>query len=92
MSIKDTRACINGILNGSINDAEFETLPIFNLQVPKTLEGIKDNSILNPKNTWDDEEKFDETLRDLASKFIENFDRYKDSGSDVDHAKAGPQL
>ena len=92
MSIKDTRACINGILNGSINDAEFETLPVFNLQVPKTLEGIKDNSILNPKNTWDDEEKFNETLRDLASKFIENFDRYKDSDSSIDHAKAGPQL
>ena len=92
MSIKDTRACINGILNGSINDAEFETLPIFNLQVPKTLEGIKDNAILNPRNTWNDEDKFNETLRDLATKFIANFDRYKDSGSSVDHAKAGPQL
>jgi len=92
MSIKDTRACINGILNGSINNAEFETLPVFNLEVPKTLEGIKDNAILNPRNTWDDEEKFHETLRDLASKFIANFDRYKDSGSDVDHSKAGPQL
>ena len=92
MSIKDTRACINGILNGSINDAEFETLPIFNLQVPKTLEGIKDNAILNPRNTWDDEDKFNDTLRDLATKFIANFDRYKDSGSSVDHAKAGPQL
>ena len=92
MSIKDTRACINGILNGSINNAEFETLPVFNLQVPKTLEGIKDNAILNPRNTWEDEDKFNETLKDLASKFIENFDRYKDSGSSVDHAKAGPQL
>ena len=92
MSIKDTRACINGILNGSINDAEFESLPIFNLQVPKALEGIKDNAILNPRNTWESEEKFNEALRDLASKFIENFERYKDSGSEVDHAKAGPQL
>jgi len=92
MSIKDTRACINGILNGSINDAEFETLPVFNLEVPKTLEGIKDNAILNPRNTWDDESKFNETLRDLASKFIANFDRYNESTSDVNHAKAGPQL
>ena len=92
MSIKDTRACINGILNGSINDAEFETLPVFNLKVPKTLEGIKDNAILNPRNTWDDESKFNDTLKDLASKFIANFDRYKESGSNVDHSKAGPQL
>jgi len=92
MSIKDTRACINGILNGSINDAAFETLPVFNLEVPTALEGIKDNAILNPRNTWEDEDKFNETLRDLAGKFIANFDRYNDSGSDVDHAKAGPQL
>jgi phosphoenolpyruvate carboxykinase (ATP) len=92
MSIKDTRACINGILNGSINDAEFETLPVFNLEVPKTLEGIKDNAILNPRNTWDNEEKFNETLKDLASKFVANFDRYNESTSEVDHAKAGPQL
>ncbi len=92
MSIKDTRACINGILNGSINNAEFETLPVFDLQVPKTLEGIKDNAILNPKNTWDDEVKYNETLRELASKFIENFNRYNDSGDEFDCSVAGPQL
>lgn len=92
MSIKDTRACINGILNGSINDAEFETLPVFNLEVPKTLEGIKDNAILNPKNTWDDEAKYNETLRDLGAKFIENFNRYNDSGTEFDCSVAGPQL
>jgi phosphoenolpyruvate carboxykinase (ATP) len=92
MSIKDTRACINGILNGSIIDTEFETLPIFNLQVPKSLEGIADNSILNPKNTWDNEEKFNETLRDLATQFIENFHRYTDRGEEFDYSSAGPQL
>jgi hypothetical protein len=92
MSIKDTRACINGILNGSINNAEFETLPVFDLQVPKTLEGVRDNAILNPKNTWDDEVKYNETLRDLGAKFIENFKRYDDSGSEFDCSLAGPQL
>jgi len=79
MSIKDTRACINGILNGSINDAEFETLPVFDLQVPKTLAGVRDNAILNPKNTWDDEAKYNETLKELGAKFIENFKRYDNS-------------
>ncbi len=92
MSIKDTRACINGILNGSINNAEFDTLPIFNLQFPKALDGIVDNSILNPKNTWESEEKLNETLKNLAGKFIENFDRYNDNGSEFDYSTAGPQL
>jgi phosphoenolpyruvate carboxykinase (ATP) len=92
MSIKDTRACINGILNGSINEAEFETMPIFNLQYPKSLEGIEDSSILNPKSSWDSEERFLEKTKELAQKFIDNFKRYKDIDSDFDYSKAGPIL
>ena len=92
MDISDTRACIDGILNGSINDAEFETLPIFNLKIPKALDGIKDNSILNPKNTWEDKEAYDKQLKELAKMFIENFKRYSDSGSEFDFSKAGPHL
>ncbi len=92
MSIKDTRACINGILNGSINDAEFDTLEIFNIQFPKKLEGIKDNAILNPKKTWESEEEFAKTSKELAEKFIENFSRYNDNGSEFDYSSAGPQI
>jgi len=92
MSIKDTRACINGILNGSINDAEFDTLPIFDLHFPKKLDGIHDNAILNPKTTWDSEEKMNETLTHLAQEFIKNFERYNDNGSEFDYSAAGPKL
>ncbi len=92
MSIKDTRACINAILDGSINESEFETLPIFNLQIPKTLKGIKDNTILNPRNTWEDKTAYDEALKKLAQMFQENFKRYEKEGSEFDYSKAGPQL
>jgi len=92
MSIKDTRACINGILNGSINSAEFETLPIFDLQIPKTLEGVADNNVLNPRNTWESVEEYDKSLKELASMFVENFNRYNDSGSEFDYSTAGPKL
>jgi len=92
MSIKDTRACINGILSGSINDAEFETLPVFDLQIPKTLEGVADNTVLNPRNTWEDKTAYDEQLRKLAAMFIENFERYNDRGAEFDYSSAGPKL
>jgi phosphoenolpyruvate carboxykinase (ATP) len=92
MSIKDTRACINGILNGSINDAEFETLPVFNLQIPKALEGVADNNVLNPRNTWENKEEYDKTLKKLASMFIENFKRYEGANTEEDYSKAGPSL
>ncbi len=92
MSIKDTRACINGILNGSINSAEFDTLEIFNLQVPKALEGVADNSVLMPKNTWENKEEYLKSLKELAGMFIENFKRYDNSGSEFDYSVAGPKL
>ena len=92
MSIKDTRACINGILNGSINDAEFDTLDIFNLSIPKSLEGVKDNNVLNPRNTWEDKEAYDEMLKKLAGMFQDNFHRYDTSGNEFDYASAGPKL
>ncbi|NPA50980.1 MAG: phosphoenolpyruvate carboxykinase (ATP) [Epsilonproteobacteria bacterium] len=92
MDIDDTRACVRAILDGSINDAEFETLPIFNLQIPKKINGISNNDILNPINTWENKEEYMETLKELASMFIENFKRYSDAGDEFDYSKAGPKL
>jgi phosphoenolpyruvate carboxykinase (ATP) len=91
MSIKDTRACINAILDGSINNAEFETLPVFNLAIPKELPGV-DTKVLNPRNTWEDKEAYDRQLRKLAEMFIENFKRYEDVPEGKEYEKAGPKL
>jgi phosphoenolpyruvate carboxykinase (ATP) len=91
MSIKNTRACINGILSGAILDSEFETLPTFNLQIPTTLEGV-DTEVLNPRNTWSDKAEYDASLAKLAKMFQDNFKRYDDNGSEFDFASAGPQL
>ncbi len=91
MSIKNTRACINGILDGSINDSDFEILPIFNLQIPKTLNGVE-TKVLNPRNTWEDKESYDETSLKLASMYIDNFKKYLTLESDYDFTSAGPKL
>ena len=92
MSIKDTRACINGILDGSIDKASFETTPVFNFEFPTSLNGIAKSEILNPKNTWEDKAKLDETIQNLAGEFIKNFKRYDDASGEFDYASAGPQL
>jgi len=92
MSIKDTRACIDGILNGSINNAEFDTLPIFNLRIPKTLDGVEDNTVLNPRETWENKEEYDTMMMKLVEMFRKNFHRYDGNGDEFDFASAGPQL
>jgi len=91
MSIKNTRACINGILDGSINNAEFETMAHFNLEIPKTLDGVE-TKVLNPRNTWEDKNAFDEQAKKLASMYIENFKKYLTLESEFDFTAAGPQI
>jgi phosphoenolpyruvate carboxykinase (ATP) len=91
MSIKDTRACINAILDGSINDAEFDTTKTFRLHVPKTLGDIEPN-VLNPRNAWENKEEFDTTRDKLAEMFIENFKKYLTEESEFDYSAAGPKV
>ena len=91
MSIKNTRACINGILDGSINNSEFDILPIFNLSIPKTLSGV-DTEVLNPRNTWTNKDEYDATAKKLAGMYIANFKKYLKEDSHFDYTKAGPQL
>ncbi|MFZ9659537.1 MAG: phosphoenolpyruvate carboxykinase (ATP) [Arcobacteraceae bacterium] len=95
MSIKNTRACINGILDGSINNSQFETLPIFNLAIPTTLNNV-DTDVLNPRNSWSNKEDYDATARKLANMYVENFKKYlindTDSNNSFDFTSAGPAL
>jgi phosphoenolpyruvate carboxykinase (ATP) len=91
MSIKDTRACINAILDGSIKNSEFDTTITFRLHVPKTLGDIEP-ALLNPRNAWEDKEAFDTQRDKLAEMFIENFNRYNDESGEFDYASAGPKI
>ena len=91
MSIKATRACINAILDASIETAEFDQTRWFRLHIPKALPGV-DSTLLNPRNAWADKEAFDATANKLAGMFIENFKKYVKDGDDFDFTKAGPQL
>ncbi len=91
ISIKDTRGIIDAILDGSIEKAETKTIPYFNLAVPTELPGV-DTNILDPRNTYADATQWEEKAKDLASRFVKNFELY--TGNDAGKAlvAAGPQL
>ncbi len=78
IDLPSTRAIINAILDGSLENAEYETLPLFNLQIPKTVNNV-DSNLLNPRNLWDDKEAYDKQARMLAEQFVENFKNYMDN-------------
>ena len=71
-----TRAMIKAALNGELRNVEYRTQPIFNLQIPKTCPDVP-NAILNPRDTWRNEEEYDKVAEELARRFIKNFDRYR---------------
>lgn len=92
ISIKATRAIIDAILDGSIEDAEFINLPYFNLAIPTSLEGIEDVSILDPRQTYADADDWDVKARDLAARFVANFEKFTDNDEGKALVAAGPQL
>ncbi|AWM13836.1 phosphoenolpyruvate carboxykinase (ATP) [Flavobacterium sediminis] len=91
ISIKDTRAIIDRILDGSIEKAETHIVPIFNFEVPKALENV-DTAILDPRNTYAAASEWEEKAKDLAAKFIKNFVQYTDNEEGKSLVAAGPQL
>ncbi|MFN2196686.1 MAG: phosphoenolpyruvate carboxykinase (ATP) [Anaerolineales bacterium] len=78
ISIKYTRALLNAALDGSLDDVEYYTDPIFGFQVPKSCPGVPDN-VLYPATAWPSQEKYDQRYLQLASRFINNFRKYSDS-------------
>ncbi|MDN3678167.1 phosphoenolpyruvate carboxykinase (ATP) [Flavobacterium paronense] len=91
ISIKDTRAIIDAILDGSIENAETKMVPIFNLQVPTSLHDVN-SSILDPRDTYDNASDWNSKANNLASLFIKNFEQYTDNTEGQSLVKAGPQL
>jgi len=91
ISIKDTRAIIDRILDGSIESADTKVIPIFNLEIPTALEGV-DTGILDTKDTYANPEEWTEKAKDLAGRFIKNFEKYTDNEEGKALVAAGPQL
>ena len=67
-----TRAMIKAALNGMLNKVEYRNHPIFNLAVPTKCPDVP-NAVLNPRDTWRNEDDYDKTAIELAERFIQNF-------------------
>jgi len=75
ISIKNTRACIDAILNGTVNDAEFTKDPIFGFEVPTSLPGV-DAGVCDPRSAWSDKAAYDAQREKLNAMFEENYKQF----------------
>ena len=91
ISIRDTRGIIDAILGGDILTAPTKKIPFFNFEVPTALPGV-DPAILDPRDTYADAAQWEEKAKDLAARFIKNFDKYTSNEAGKALVAAGPQL
>ena len=91
ISIKDTRAIIDAILDGSIEEAPTKHIPILNLTIPVKLHDVSEG-ILDPRDTYSDVKAWEEKSKALAAKYIKNFEQYCDNDAAKALITCGPQL
>jgi phosphoenolpyruvate carboxykinase (ATP) len=90
MKLSYTRQMITAALEGKLNDVAFDTLPIFDLAIPTSCEGVP-TEILNPRGTWADKNAYDDTANNLAGQFVKNFEQYA-SETSADILAAAPKV
>ncbi|MDD2309326.1 MAG: phosphoenolpyruvate carboxykinase [Desulfuromonadaceae bacterium] len=75
MKIAYSRALVNAALEGTLDAGSFEKESYFGLDIPTTCPNVP-KEVLNPRNTWSDKSKYDETAARLVGMFKENFKKY----------------
>ena len=91
ISIKDTRAIIDAIIDGSILESATIKVPILNLTVPTALNNVIEG-ILDPRDTYTDVAEWEAKAKSLGAKYIANFEQYCDNDAAKALVAAGPQL
>ncbi len=89
IKIKFSRAMITAAINGDLDKTEYHHDKLFNLDIPTMVEGVP-SEILDPKNTWNDKNSYDESAKSLCKRFVENFEKFDDVSPEI--IKAGPKL
>lgn len=83
------RRCVAHILDGTLDRAAFRADPVFGFEVPVALPGVPPE-FLAERHGARDAAEYDRRARDLAGKFIRNFDQFKGTPDAI--VKAGPRI
>ena len=81
MKLAYTRAMITAALEGKLDKVDYEAHPVFGMMMPKECPNVP-SAILNPRNTWEDKNAYDEKAISLGKQFVKNFEKYAAGVSD----------
>ena len=88
--LRDTRAMLDAIYNGTLAAVPAVADPVFGLAVPSVCPGVP-SEILMPRNAWPSPEAYDAAAERLAAQFRDNFRPYEARASAAVRA-AGPPV
>ncbi len=91
ISLKNTRAIIDAIISSEIDQVETREIPFLNLTIPVVLPNVSDG-ILDPRDTYTDKDEWATKAKDLASRYIKNFEQYTNTEEGKRLVSAGPSL
>jgi phosphoenolpyruvate carboxykinase (ATP) len=91
ISIRETRAIIDAILDGSIEKAQRKHIPFLNLTIPVSLPNVSEG-ILDPRDTYADQALWEKKAKDLSARYIKYFEFYTDTPAAKALVKSGPQI
>ena len=83
------RVTIREILSGRLDQAPTSRDPIFGFEVPQRC-GEMPPELLRLRESWKDPNAYDAQARELARRFVKNFEPYRASAPDI--AAAGPRM
>ena len=81
IKLKFTRAMISAILEGKLDEVDFDVHPIFGLHMPKYCPGVP-TELLDPMNTWLQKSVYVSKAIQLAHSFHINFDKFASQASE----------
>ncbi|MFT2007708.1 phosphoenolpyruvate carboxykinase (ATP) [Pontibacter sp. 13R65] len=70
-----TRAMLTAALTGALDNVNYAKHPVFGVEVPKSCPEVPEE-VLNPRDTWSDQEAYDAKANELAQSFVKNFGKY----------------
>ena len=88
IDIAATREMVSAVIENKLDGAQTRKDPFFGLDVPLEVPGVP-NRILDPRETWDDKDAYDEQAKKLADLFRENFSKFEEDVSE-EVRNAGP--
>ncbi|MFL2609834.1 MAG: phosphoenolpyruvate carboxykinase (ATP) [Flavobacteriaceae bacterium] len=84
MELKYTREMINAAMSGEldeVNKGNYHIHSVFNLMQPRECPNVP-TSVLSPRQTWNNDEKYYKKAYMLSNAFIKNFKKFTDQAND----------